>query len=203
MKCCILWCSAILILLFLAACERNEATADSEIRKFHSGSLIMSVKKNVPRVVFVDMRAPSGELVRLPPAIESEILKDDFKLTDAPSKAGYILHINILKEGEASPENLREMVEAGYGNAAGFEGEGSPAMLVDAILVQRNVPQSKRPSRERMKNISSRNALDSGQMRIGLYLDGPEDDPARLRELFYASLASELGQALDPHTLTQ
>ena len=186
----------VIIFFAICGCVRNNVAAPREIEKHHSGSLSMPLKKDIPRVIYVDMRDSAGPRSSLPPEIIDAIRHENFEITDSPSKAGYILHINIIREDTVDPLVFAEIAKAGYGGEANFSGSGAKALLADAILVQRNVPAAKRPSQERLKNISARNARDSGQMRIGLMLAGDDAaDPAYSR-LFYTALADELQLAL-------
>ncbi|MDE5832415.1 MAG: complement resistance protein TraT [Desulfovibrio sp.] len=190
---------AFFVFLAMGGCARSgEEGPDGSVEKYHSGSLFMSIKRDVPRVIYIDARDPSGPLSVTPEEIIDAIRSENFEITDSPSKAGYILHINIIKDGKVDPRVFQDLVRAGYGGEANFSGSGARALLADMILVQRNVPTAKRPSRERLQNISARNALDSGQTRVGLLLEG-DDAPANDR-LFYSALAEELRNVLTPHS---
>lgn len=196
-----LWPLLIAVFLLAHGCAEptHPVAAPRVIDKFHSGSLNMSIKKGVPRVIYIDLRDAAGPRSVTPPEIAAAIAHENFKITDSPSKAGYILHINIIKEDTVNPEIFPDVVRSGYGGPAEFSGSGAKALLADIILVQRQVPAAKRPSHERLKSIAARNALDSGQMRVGLMLAGDDAAKPEYERLFYSALAEELQNALSPH----
>lgn len=141
-----------------------------------------------PKLIYLDCREGAAFAPHLSDHLENALRGGKFRLADSPSKAGYILHVNVLGKGEVSPQALRGAVDAGYGAKAKFSGSGADAMLVDAIMVQRRVPESGKASKQRIKNISARNALKSGQMRIGVLAEGSK----RPAEEYSAAIAREL-----------
>ena len=119
-----------------------------------------------------------------------QLAASKFRIADSPSNAGYILHVNILKDGPVDKNALQQAVQAGYGKTAPPNGNDAKAMLVDALMVQRRIPRAGRPSHQKMKNISSRNALNSSQMRLAVLSPGIQNTPNT--EAFTQAIAKEL-----------
>lgn len=202
------WASLFALALFLLLCgcvrredapkneaPRNIAPASVSVKKsgepiatFHEGDLKLPDNPDAPKLIYVDCREGARHAPRLNEHLEKALASGKFRLADSPSKAGYILHVNILRRGEANQDSLKQAVKAGYGGSANLNGAGGEAMLVDALMVQRRVPEAKRPSRQKMKNISARNALDSAQMRIGALANRKDRDA----EDFSSAVAKEL-----------
>lgn len=185
------WLSCLLPILVFSGCLRHQEAASAEIQAFHSGDIRLAADKDIPKTIYVDLRDADGALVSLPEEIKRTIAGKRFRLADSPSKAGYILHINIVRQGSVDPAQFAALVNAGYGSKAKFSGQGATGLLADALMVQRTVPSHKRPSRARLKNITSRNARDSSQMRLGLLA---KDKPAE--GMFARALARELQNAM-------
>lgn len=183
-----IWFSFFIIFFFIVSCSQRQIAESAEISTFHKGSLQLSENAAAPKLVYVDCRQGSGAAPHLDSHLAKALAKGKFRLTDSPSKAGYILHVNILRHGQVAPEKLRSAVNSGYGTSASFSGSGANAMLVDALMVQRRVPESGKSASQKLKNITSRNALDSSQMRIGAMTTGKKHSP----EDFSAAIAREL-----------
>lgn len=179
--------------LLLPGCAPQQTAQSAELTTYHQGTLRLPDNPSAPKLIYVDCR----EGARLAPHLNQHLAKalqnGKFRLADSPSNAGYILHVNILRHGDVAPDSLKAAVDAGYGKTAHFKGAGANAMLVDALMVQRRIPEAKRPSRQKMKNISARNAIDSSQMRMGVLAQGKNHG----QEEFSAAIARELAIRVD------
>lgn len=191
------FCAIFLSLSLIQACVRQPEAVSGEIRTFSSGNLYMAAHRDAPRTIYVDVRDKGGAVSSIPREIAVALARGQFRLADSPSKAGYILHIDLLRAGTVDAANLQRLVNSGYGSDAAFSGSGSTGLLADALLVQRRVPSSSRPSRARLKNITKRNALGSGQMRIGLLVPGRIPQGQTPESFFSRVLAGELENALE------
>jgi len=188
------FCAFCACLILIAACVRQNAKS-AEITALHSGSLKMPDNPDAPKLVYVDASANPKLAANLTQNLGSALTHSQFRMADSPSKAGYILHVKILGKGQASPDSIKTAVSAGYGGKANFSGSGANAMLVDALMVQRRIPNAKRPSRQRLKNITSRNALGSSQMRLAVMTFGKRY--ANKDEAFSRAIASELALRME------
>lgn len=186
----------VLILAMSGACVRQREAVDTEIRVLRAGSLTPMEHGDVPDRMYVDVRDMTGRALRLPAHAGRNLGNTRISLVENPSEAGYILQVSLLDEGTVDPETFASLVEGGYGTPARFSGGGASGLLADILLVQRKVPSHSRPSRARLKNITSRNALGSSQMRLGLLV--PHETPPHnaLPASFADALARELGEAL-------
>lgn len=185
-----------LLALVLASCIRQREAESAEIRVLREGELSPIERKDVPDKMYVDVRDMTGRALRLPAHAGRRLDRTRITLVENPSEAGYILQVSLLDEGTVSPEALAEIVKAGYGAPARFSGSGGHGLLADVLLVQRKVPSHARPSRARLKNITSRNAVGSSQMRLGLLVPHEEPRHNALPTSFADALAREVGDAL-------
>lgn len=185
-----------LILAMSCACVRQREAVDAEIRVLREGALTPMEHGDVPDKMYVDVRDMTGRALRLPAHAGRNLGDARIALVENPSEAGYILQVSLLDEGAVAPETFAALVEEGYGTPARFSGRGASGLLADILLVQRTVPSHSRPSRARLKNITSRNAVGSSQMRLGLLV--PHETPPHnaLPASFADALARELGEAL-------
>lgn len=187
--------------LLASGCVRSQAAhseqlalpsnaSSQELSAFHKGSLNLADKSGAPRKIYVDCHGSEARAPHLARYLANALDKGKFRLVNSPSEAGYILHINVLKHGAVAPEILKKVVDRGYGSKANFSGNGADGIVVDALMVQRRVPEETRPSRQKMKNISARNALASKQLRIGVLGTGRNHDS----EAYSRAIARELAQ---------
>lgn len=194
-----------LMLLSFSGCVRqNETpvTEDGEISSYSSGSLFLAKHSDSPRDIYIEARDASGKQLKVSSNLKAALGAENFQVVDSPSEAGYILHVNILQEGPVSIDTLKRLVSDGYGSEAHFAGSGAEALLADTLLVQRRVPTEKRPSHARLKNISTRNALESASMRIGVLLPREVSDHLAAREALSINLARALRNALAGETIS-
>lgn len=183
-----------LCLLTAVACVRQHHAESAELTTFHAGDLKLPDNPDAPKTVYVDASASPGMAASLARHLGTALASGDFRIAATPSKAGYILHVKILREGQVAPDSLKAAVNAGYGGKSAFRGQGAQALLADALMVQRRVPSAKRPSRQRLKNITSRNALGSSQMRVAVMATG-KTGAARTEDLSRA-MANELAMQM-------
>ncbi len=157
-----------LSLMPLNACVRQRDGDASEVEVLRSGALNRAGDEDIPNVVYVSVRDMTNRVFQLRSQAEAWLERKGFTVTDNPSQAGYIVQISVLAAGQTAPDSLRGAVDAGYDAPAALSGTGGTALLADVLLVQRRVPNARRPSRANLKNISNRNAVGSSQMRLGL-----------------------------------
>ncbi|MBO5490864.1 MAG: conjugal transfer protein TraT [Desulfovibrio sp.] len=158
-----------LFLLLLPACIRQKSNAvDTEVLR--QGRLEAPQRDvDIAPVVYVNVRDNTNRRAAgLSAQTEASLRRMGYAVVANPSEAGYILQVVVLAAGTASPENARAVVADGYGAPSSLSGSGGTALVADVLLVQRQVPSAKRPSRVKLKNISRRNAVANSQMRIAL-----------------------------------
>lgn len=194
-KICLKFCLSILLGLCIAACAKPPAQSSPaskpqtvSLLSLHQGNLVIKKHPEAPNLIYVDARDAESHAPHLAKYLAKSLASSKFRIVDTPSQAGYILHVHILTDGSVNQEALKKAVQAGYGKTAKIQAGQARAMLVDALMVQRRVPSAKRPSRQKMKNISSRNALGSSQMRLAV-LSQNQQTPA---DNFSQAIAKEL-----------
>lgn len=194
-----------LSLIPLNACVRQRDGDASEVEVLRSGALNRAGDEDIPNVVYVSVRDMTNRVFHLRSQTEAWLGRKGFTVTGNPSQAGYIVQITVLAAGQAAPESLRGVVDAGYDAPSVLSGTGGTALLADVLLVQRRVPSSRRPSRTNLKNISNRNAVASSQMRLGLLVRHDIRLKSELPAYFADVLARELStdiSAADSDTAT-
>lgn len=194
-----------LSLIPLNACVRQRDGDASEVEVLRSGALNRAGDEDIPNVVYVSVRDMTNRVFHLRSQAEAWLGRKGFTVTGNPSQAGYIVQISVLAAGQAAPESLRGVVDAGYDAPSVLSGTGGTALLADVLLVQRRVPSSRRPSRTNLKNISNRNAVASSQMRLGLLVRHDIRLKSELPAYFADVLARELStdiSAADSDTAT-
>ena len=194
-----------LSLIPLNACVRQRDGDASEVEVLRSGALNRAGDEDIPNVVYVSVRDMTNRVFHLRSQTEAWLGRKGFTVTGNPSQAGYIVQISVLAAGQAAPESLRGVVDAGYDAPSVLSGTGGTALLADVLLVQRRVPSSRRPSRTNLKNISNRNAVASSQMRLGLLVRHDirlkSESPAYFADVLARELSTDISAA-DSDTAT-
>ena len=181
--------------LCLSACVRQGTASPESVEVCHSGSFDVGGNGEIANSIYTDVQGQTDGLERLIAETEAKLRLAGYRTTNNPSEAGHILHLNVLFSGKCSAEALRGAVDRGYASPLRFGGGSATGMVVDALLVQRRVPQAKRPSHVRLKNISNRNAVGNSQIRFGLLLP---TGSRKMSPAFVDVLSREIVAALRP-----
>lgn len=184
-----------LSLVTQTACVRRHADTPVDLEVLRHGGLEDGGDAISP-IVYVNVRDRTNRLFGLRSRTEQLLQQAGYSVAANPSEAGHILHISVLGAGKSAREDARALVDAGYGAAAHFSGQDGSALAADVLLVQRNIPQARRPSRQKLKNISHRNAVDNSQMRIALFTRREMFFDAGLPSAVVDFLARELATAM-------
>lgn len=187
----------LLSLCLLGGCIRRGDGDASQVEVLRSGELSSAGgDEDIADVAYVNVRDKSNRVFGLHSLAETYLSSKGFTVTDNPSQAGYIIQITVLDAGPVDPDSLRRVVDAGYDAPSKLSGTGGTALLTDVLLVQRRVPNARRPNKANLKNISSRNAVASSRMRLALLVRREITLKGELPAYFTEVLARELGATL-------
>lgn len=93
-----------------------------------SSTIFLDPVSQQQKVVLVQIRNTSDKANFNPKSIiEVKLTNSGYKVTKDPNKAHYLLQANILKVGEAKPEDINTALLGGYG--ASIEGAGVGAIV--------------------------------------------------------------------------
>lgn len=186
----------LLMLLIMTCCGCADAAVRAPVEALRQGSLAPEKEAGLPPTLYLTWRDHSGQRLSLAGADSRWARQLGYTLVDSPSKAAYILHIDILAAGRADPARLRDLVARGYGSPGTLSGSGAAALLADLLLVRRRVPSAARPGHQRLGNIARRNAIGSGQARLALFVRGGAAPGPGLSPAYSEAFLRELGLAL-------
>ena len=183
-------CRALLLLCVLCgACIRPHTPPTMQVMQ--TGALEAQGGPGVARTVYVDARDARKPAPILREAIIRRLSGAGFEVIDSPSKAGHILHVNVVAAGECNADTARAAIRAGFDSPVHLEGNDSVVIVADALLVERNVPSPNRARSNAMRSISRRNALADSRLRLGIILP-----PMKRSPLAEAAVADRLAQEL-------
>ncbi|MDR2056544.1 MAG: complement resistance protein TraT [Desulfovibrio sp.] len=153
--------------LALAAClPHGGASASGGLTVLRNGTLAVHQADGVARVAYVSLRDRSNRIFGLRAQLERCLGSRGFAVTNNPSEAGYIIQLSVPAAGASSPDAVRGAVSNGYGGEVLLSGTEGTALVADALVVQRRVPQS---GKKGLKSISNRMAVADNQMRLALF----------------------------------
>ena len=181
--------TVLLLGVLCGACIRPHTPPSMQI--LQTGSLEAQGGPGVARTVYVDSRDALKPAPVLRDAIVRRLTGAGFEVIDSPSKAGHILHVNVVAAGECDAGTARAAIDAGFDSPVRLQGGGSVVIVADALLVERNVPSPHKARSNAMRSITRRNALADSRLRLGIIL--PHIDRSPLVE---ASVADRLAQEL-------
>lgn len=181
--------TVLLLGVLCGACIRPHTPPSMQI--LQTGSLEAQGGPGVARTVYVDARDALKPAPVLRDAIVRHLTGAGFEVIDSPSKAGHILHVNVVAAGECDAGTARAAIDAGFDSPVRLQGGGSVVIVADALLVERNVPSPHKARSNAMRSITRRNALADSRLRLGIIL--PHIDRSPLVE---ASVADRLAQEL-------
>lgn len=183
-----------LLLCLCQGCVRNAGPVEAEI--FSNGSLegVIRHKDRHREPVYLGVHDHSGRLGQLEGLVWQKLASQGHEMTKNPSEAVWIIQVSLPAAGPCNDQALRGAVNAGYDSKCqlGHQDKSQAnGCVADILLVKRNIPEDKRESRKRLRNVSARNALASSQMRLGLILKGKKSG-----EHLATGMASEIARAL-------
>ena len=185
----LLLCAA---LAALCGCVRHPADA-ARVEVLRQGQLEEPEGDvNINPIVYVNVRDNTSKTSGLRSQVETWLQRRGYTVVPNPSEAGYILQVVVLSAGVAAPENVRQIVNAGYDAPSQLTGKGGTALVADVLLVQRHVPSAQKPERTKLKSISKRNAVASSQMRLGLLAHQEFKGDAGVPPVFAETMGKEL-----------
>ena len=181
---------AVLLLgVLCSACIRTHTPPTMQI--FQAGSLEAQGGPGVAKTVYVDARDAHKPAPALRDAIVRRLTGAGFEVIESPSKAGHILHVNIVAAGECNADAARAAINAGFDSPVQLQGKDSVVIVADALLVERTVPTPNRARSNAMRSITRRNALADSRLRLGVILPHIERSP-----LVETSVADRLAQEI-------
>lgn len=151
---------------------------------------------DIAPVVYVNVRDNTNRVFGLRAQTETWLRRQGYTIVPNPSEAGYILQVVVLSAGVAAPDNIRQIVAAGYDAPSQISGKGATAMVADILLVQRRIPKAKRPSNLKLKSIGKRNAVGNSQMRIALLAHQELRLNAGIPPVFAETMGKELAASV-------
>ena len=167
---------AVLLLgVLCSACIRTHTPPTMQV--VQAGSLEAQGGPGVARTVYVDARDAHKPAPVLRDAIVRRLTGAGFEVIESPSKAGHILHVNIVASGECNAETARAAISAGFDSPVRLQGRDSVVIVADALLVERTVPTPNRARSNAMRSITRRNALADSRLRLGVILPHVERSP--------------------------
>ncbi|MDR2744902.1 MAG: complement resistance protein TraT [Desulfovibrio sp.] len=178
--------------LTLSACIPHNGA--SELAVLRSGALALPRTEGIARVAYVSVRDGNNRIFGLRAQLERCLAFRGFAVTDNPSEAGYIIQLSVPAAGASSSEAVRGAVNNGYAGEALLSGAEGTALVADALVVQRRVPQS---GKKGLKTISNRMAVADNQMRLALFLPRRVNLQLGLPEYVTEKVAGEICSGLD------
>ena len=177
------------------ACLPHSGTsAFGELTVLRNGALTLPRMEGIAKGVYVSVRDGNNRIFGLRAQLERSLASRGFAVTNNPSEAGYIIQLSIPAAGASSPEPVRGAVHNGYAGEALLSGTEGTALVADALVVQRRVPQSGKKS---LKTISNRMAVADNQMRLALFLPRKVNLQMGLPERVTEKMAGEICSGLD------
>jgi hypothetical protein len=185
-------CLFCLGLFFVAACIPHRR--EDDLKMLSSGILELTQSEEIAKVAYVSMQDADNRMPGLREQIENCLLSRGFATTNNPSEAGYIIQLALLATGSTSLESVAAVVANGYAGEVRLDGEGGTALVADALVAQRRVPQS---GKKKLKTISNRMVVTDDQMRLAIFSPRKFDLKSEFPEYVIKKAAEEICRGID------
>lgn len=146
--------------------QQQKKLAIPEFETLQSENVHVDVTPDAPSRVYVSLRDKTDKVFGLRSLVEAHLTSMGYEITSNPSRAGYILQIDVLSVGLASAQAVRQAVPLGYGGPLDVQGTDSSVLVSDVLLALRNKPQPLKKRSHVLRASSSRSAVASYQMRV-------------------------------------
>lgn len=108
----------LLCLLGMQGCVQQHKTPLVPIfETLQSENIHVDVTPDAPSRVYVSLRDTTDKVFGLRSLAEQRVAALGYEITNNPSRAGYILQIDVLAVGSADAQAVRQAVPLGYGGA--------------------------------------------------------------------------------------
>ncbi|MDR1777468.1 MAG: complement resistance protein TraT [Desulfovibrio sp.] len=187
--------------LVLTACIQNRGVlSPEELVVLRDGAPPLPAQEDVTGVVYVSLRDGNNRIFGLRAQLEKCLVSKGYAVTQNPSKAGYIVQLSVPSAGQSSRDAAEAAVKNGYAGDHRLSGTEGTALIADALVVQRRVPQHGKKS---LKNISTRRAVADKQMRLALYSPRKFNFQQSLPDAVTERIAGEICSGLGQNAATQ
>lgn len=152
--------------------QQHKAPLIPTFETLQSENIHVDVTPDAPSRVYVSLRDTTDKVFGLRKLAEQRIADMGYEITNNPSRAGYILQIDVLAVGLADAQAVRQAVPLGYGGALNLPPDlhrpDASVLVADVLLALRNKPQALKKRSHVLRAASSRSAVASYQMRVAV-----------------------------------
>ena len=172
------------------SCVREDSLHEDEIEiAFDSGDEIGKIAPSAQ--IYVSVQGDSAERVQR--FLVNGLRDSGFTICENPGKADHIVQVAVVFSGKTDEESIHNALREGYDTKVSFQGKSVGALVVDLLIVRREVPKEKTDRKSSLATISNRHALGSIKKRLALYV--PNLHSMRpLPTAFAYALAREVSQ---------
>lgn len=194
-----IWLLLALCTLAVAGCvQRQAGSRAANFETIQSEVVRVDVTPDAPSRVYVSLRDKTDKIFGLRALMEAHITGLGYEVTNNPSRAGYILQVDVVAAGTVDAQAVRLAVQGGYGAPLSFSGQGAEAVVVDVLLALRNKPQALKKRSHVLRAASSRSAVASYQMRAATISHDTKIPFSAEVRLFEDPLVKIIGEMLPP-----
>ena len=149
----------------LCACVKHTHVEASDIECLKNGELHMQHVDRGRVYLNVQGISPSRRFLG---ALQKVFAARGFAFAAKPSTADLIVQISICHAGGMNRSDAERALESGYDSKVGITGDEVAGLVVDTLLVTRDVPQARSDEQRNLKTISQRSASGSSTLRLVL-----------------------------------
>lgn len=188
-----------LCMVGIQGCVQHQSTPVApKFETLQSENVHVDVTPDAPSRVYVSLRDKTDKVFGLRSLVEQHLTSLGYEITNNPSRAGYILQIDVLAVGIADGQAVREGVRLGYGAPLDISGADSSALVTDVLLALRNKPQVLKKRSHVLRAVSSRSAVASYQMRVATVSDSPPKNMESDLAYYESALVKIIGDMFPP-----
>lgn len=192
-----IWLLVVVCALAVVGCvQRQVGSSAVNVETIQSEVVRVDITPDAPSRVYVSLRDKTEKIFGLRALMEAHIIGLGYEVTNNPSRAGYILQVDVLAAGTADAQAVRLAVQGGYGAPLSIAGQGAEAMVVDVLLALRNKPQTLKKRSHVLRAASSRSAVASYQMRAATISSNTKTPFSAEVRLFEDPLVRAIGAML-------
>ena len=165
-------CTVLLVFFvsfLLVSCIREEAVYEQDIEiALEKGEKKRSFAAS--ESLYVSVQGDSSK--RLQKLLEASLEDFGFSLSGTPGKADSIVQISVIYVGKTDRESIQNALRSGYDTKVAFHGESVGGIVVDMLIVRREVSRERSEEQSSLATISNRHALGSRTQRLAFYVPG-------------------------------
>jgi hypothetical protein len=127
------------LFLPVASVHTSLEKSDLDVQTKASASIFLEPVSPAKRIIFISVRNTSDKDLNLKPRIVERLNNSDYRITDDPEAAQFMLQASVRKVGKDNLESVDSYIDAGFsgampGSTVSSSSDNTKGVVIDALV---------------------------------------------------------------------